>query len=1583
MKKKKTLKLTVIILTVATLLLMILASCDPNKVTDTLNGGGLVQLPAPTGLRIEAGSLQWNPVGYATKYTVSIDGREYYSDDYSYSLNGISDGEHTFKVLANGDGAIYKTSAFSEAFSATISEGAQASTGYYGQFDELTKKESFLGYGFDVINSSVFSDKYVTTSFPIFKTEELMNQRLLKVDSKQSYVEEIKSSTMDDFLQQWNVNAKVNVNWGGKRIGGSVSVKAKYTGGMEHAKSKYFHCISIYNQKFYIVLQSDLSTYRAILSDGFITDLYSDMSPADIFSKYGTHFITSAVMGGKINSYYLYSSEEEKSYHDISAKVSTEVRAMKHKVNVDVSGGYKNEANKNNIDIKNTLEVIGGGDFGMLSDEDIPANYSEWEKSLDNHASLMGIKDSSSLIPIWDLIESEKENNVYTWDYGDGNGEVVVSRSQQLQAYFMKYGLDSYNSLMESSGLPEIINPEEIISVKINGNEAKDGVFEVYAGSNNNISFGYLPENATGFTKSASLGTATEYATIDDKSGLNLNVDINFPMDGDTVLHLILSYGNVRKIVNVRVTKKYIVSFITNNEDKIESYKDIIHGSQINAPAPIIWEGHEFKGWYKTPNFADDSLYKFGEEAVTENFTLYAKWEKIYPTVTYVHNVDYDGEKIEKVEYGAKLALPALTYYGYDFKGYYKDAEMLIPFDKETAIKENTTVYVKWKKASFTVTFNPNGGTAVEPQSVKYLENATSPTTTKEGYVLIGWYKDENCNEDGKYSFDTEKVTNNLTLYAKWEKLYPTVTYVHNVDYDGEKIEKVEYAAKLALPALTYYGYDFKGYYKDAEMLIPFDKETAIKENTTVYAKWEKVSFTVTFNPNGGTAVEPQSVKYLEKAVRPVTAKEASTFAGWYKDESLLIVFDFNNEVITKDITLFAKWSLNPVNIDFDTHGGDAIGSQTIDYGTSLGENLFTPKREGYDFKGWYEEAEYVNKVYKSTVFTSNITLHAKWEKIYPTVTYVHNVDYDGEKVEKVEYGAKLALPELTYYGYDFKGYYKDAEMLIPFDKDTAIKENTTVYVKWEKASFTVTFIPNGGTAVEPQSVKYLENATSPTTTKEGYVLIGWYKDENCNEDGKYSFDTEKVTNNLTLYAKWEKVEFSIVFHNNVSGLPLGVGIDETTDGKVKICDEKITIPEYDDEYFEIVYWITYDGNEIVDGNGNLIPDKDGYTDEKGQWIKSDEDIVELYAVWQKTRSETYVAATESDYSILLADMGQESDYILIEDLDLGGNNWTPLKFFSGNFDGLYHSIYNFNIIGGVPENNKLYYYGIFSKMESGSSVKNLQIGKEGYITSIKVGTQSNPYNHISVDAGMVSGACYGEVYNCRIISCSISMCVKTNNKDYASSGESDSNVGGISGVLRGGKIERCSISDCDFYSMASSQWDETKNNGRAGGVVGYATNACVISDCITTDCVIKSYGYSLAGSDNGWAWGKNYTGAPYARAGGIVATARKESNDNNNPYIIRCIVNSTIIEASIKKENYCYDGNKMQGVIVGEIWNGLSSEALIGINVTLNPIGSGSCNTYSVIEDSFETLINTNETFDNGLWRSDENGKIYLKFKD
>ena len=115
-------------------------------------------------------------------------------------------------------------------------------------------------------------------------------------------------------------------------------------------------------------------------------------------------------------------------------------------------------------------------------------------------------------------------------------------------------------------------------------------------------------------------------------------------------------------------------------------------------------------------------------------------------------------------------------------------------------------------------------------------------------------------------------------------------------------------------------GYVFTGWYSDKELTNEFDfNDTYITENTNIYAKWVKssepepgdITFTVTFNTDGGNEIASQIVKKGENAVRPADPiKSGYKFAGWYSDSSFTTEFNFKSP-INFDITLYAKFTLN------------------------------------------------------------------------------------------------------------------------------------------------------------------------------------------------------------------------------------------------------------------------------------------------------------------------------------------------------------------------------------------------------------------------------------------------------------------------------------------------------------------------------------------------------------------------------------------------------------------------------------------------------------------------------------------------
>jgi uncharacterized repeat protein (TIGR02543 family) len=219
-----------------------------------------------------------------------------------------------------------------------------------------------------------------------------------------------------------------------------------------------------------------------------------------------------------------------------------------------------------------------------------------------------------------------------------------------------------------------------------------------------------------------------------------------------------------------------------------------------------------------------------------------------------------------------------------------------------------------------TVTFNSNGGSSVDSQSVAQGGFATEPAEpTKEGYVFSGWYTDNNVFSGG-YRFDDTSVTANITLYAKWVANIYTITFDKQGGTGGSDTVTATYGAALydAL-APTNAGYLFGGYYTGTDgngtqyygatmNKVKTSYDTA--GDITLYAKWTE-GYTVTFNSNGGSSVDSQIVipgSTATEPTAPIKSDIECAFDGWYTDDTTFAnLYNFTTAV-TANITLYAKW---------------------------------------------------------------------------------------------------------------------------------------------------------------------------------------------------------------------------------------------------------------------------------------------------------------------------------------------------------------------------------------------------------------------------------------------------------------------------------------------------------------------------------------------------------------------------------------------------------------------------------------------------------------------------------------------------
>lgn len=300
---------------------------------------------------------------------------------------------------------------------------------------------------------------------------------------------------------------------------------------------------------------------------------------------------------------------------------------------------------------------------------------------------------------------------------------------------------------------------------------------------------------------------------------------------------------------------------------------------------------------------------------------------------------------------------------------------------------------------SYTVTFDSQGGSAVDAQAVVSGGKVTKPSNpTRTGYTFGGWYKEAACTT--AWDFDTDTVTAAVTLYAKWTALPKKYSITFDLNYSGASVlppVETNTDGKLdTLPTPTVYtDHTFLGWYPSKTGGIKITLDIKFTKDTTVYALWEET---------GSTTPTTHTVKfYLDKddTTKVHVAKETKadrtidwpdapkregyTFEGWA--DAAGQSYETGAEFFA-DTSLYAQWKKDdapkgPFTITLDANGGILSMGKTAETGEDgkLAALPKDPARAGYTFSGWYTEKTGGTEVTTDTVFTANTTIYAQWKK--------------------------------------------------------------------------------------------------------------------------------------------------------------------------------------------------------------------------------------------------------------------------------------------------------------------------------------------------------------------------------------------------------------------------------------------------------------------------------------------------------------------------------------------------------------------------------------------------------------------------
>ena len=408
----------------------------------------------------------------------------------------------------------------------------------------------------------------------------------------------------------------------------------------------------------------------------------------------------------------------------------------------------------------------------------------------------------------------------------------------------------------------------------------------------------------------------------------------------------------------------------------------------------------------------------------------------------------------------------------------------------------------------------------------------------KAGFVFAGWYFDSETTKPFNFLKDTKSLMHDITVYAKWTPIHILSLNTNG----GTQIPDISFIEGNGLERLDIpddpqkEGYLFAGWYLDSENTKPFDclKDSKyLKNDTTVYAKWNAIAYTVRFESNGGTAITNQTIDYGNKVVQPsAPSKTGYTFAGWYTTNALSTEFNFTNDVIKENKTLYAKWNINSYTVLFDSDGGSSVESQTVIYDTNLSE-LPEPVKYGYTFTGWYLDSKRFDQ--STMKITDNITLTAKWRINSYIVTFMLEDSYYGNP-KQILYQHTVSKPAKPI---------EDAKIFDDwyignnkYDFTTNIIEDTVITGKWLEIpadKCIVTYKSDTGVVLN----QLIVNRNSlieepPLPVRNGHSFTGWYYGST-----QWDYSTMKPNDNIVLIQHWTPNNLGIqVTIGNISGEP-------------------------------------------------------------------------------------------------------------------------------------------------------------------------------------------------------------------------------------------------------------------------------------------------------------------------------------------------------------------------------------------------------------------------------------------------------------
>ena len=501
------------------------------------------------------------------------------------------------------------------------------------------------------------------------------------------------------------------------------------------------------------------------------------------------------------------------------------------------------------------------------------------------------------------------------------------------------------------------------------------------------------------------------------------------------------------------------------------------------------------------------------------------------------------------------ITIPTTSYSGCLLRFYSQAKQYAVALDQQGGSGETTSVTATYGAA---------------------MPAATMPTRT--GYTFGGYYTDPNGGGTQYYTASGESARNwdatSVTkLYAKWTAGAYAVTLDRQSGAGGSSGVTATYGSEMptiTVPART--GYTFGGYYTGTNgggtqyytAAGASAKSWDGTRDTTLYAKWTALTYTVKLDRQSGTGGDRSVTAAYGSAMPTLTTLPARTgyrFGGYYTSQNgggtqyyKADGTSARNWDKTSATTLYAKWTAATYTVKLDRQSGSG-GPDTVTAASNeaMPTLVSTPTRQGYTFGGYYTEVNGDGVQYYKADGTSarnwnktdDATLYAKWTASTYTITLDMLDGSGGSSSVCVKYGLPMLTPIVlpTCTGYTFGGYYTiqgggGKQYYTASGGSARNWEETSVtklYAKWTANTYTVMLDrqPGSGgsssvTATYGSAMPSMENPT-----RAGYTFGGYYTEVNGDGTQYYNADGTSANNwdntsDTTLYAKWTVAAYTV-----------------------------------------------------------------------------------------------------------------------------------------------------------------------------------------------------------------------------------------------------------------------------------------------------------------------------------------------------------------------------------------------------------------------------------------------------------------------